>query len=88
MLTIYKYPFTVSDVVELQVPQGAQFLSVQMQGVEACVWALISTDAPKSKARLRIYGTGHPIDPTKIGRYISTFQMLGVLVFHAFEALD
>lgn len=84
MNSVWKFPFDVADRVEIEMPAGAQFLSVQIQDGQTCLWALIETDARPVKRRLLIRGTGH--DATGVGRFVGTFQMYaGALVFHAFE---
>lgn len=82
MITIYKYPLKTSNTIEL--PEGAELLTVQIQNGEPYLWAKIDTDAPKEIKSIICVGTGHPIKFD--GKYIATFIMpdLG-LVFHAFE---
>lgn len=87
MKTIYKYPLPIEDVVSIDMPVGAEVLTVQMQRGEPQLWALVPIDtwAPKERRLFRVAGTGHPIG-SKVRRYIGTFQLLnGDLVFHVFE---
>ena len=85
MATIYKYTLEPGRT-KLQMPQGAQVLTVQMQNGTPCLWAKVD---PTRSTELRIfdvYGTGHtmPDDPRLM--YVATFQMDGgALVWHAFE---
>ena len=87
--TIYKYPLAVSDFQEVLLPLGAEILTVQVQGENACMWALVNPDEHQKEGRnIEIFGTGHPIgyDMGIRRKYISTFQLQGSqLVFHAFE---
>ena len=87
--TIYKYPLAVTDFQEVLLPIGAEILTVQAQGENAFMWALVNPNEQQKEARnIEIFGTGHPIvyDMGISRKYISTFQMHGgQLVFHAFE---
>jgi hypothetical protein len=86
MQTIYKYPLLILDEQEIEVPQGASFLTVQMQHGQPCLWALVDNERPMSKRKVLIRGTGHPCDDIRDYSYLSTFQMKGgELIFHAFE---
>ena len=81
MKTIWKARLTPNGNVVF--PIDAQILSVQMQGNEPNVWALVdSTDRP-TVYRLKVFGTGHEID-REVGRFIGTVQFDG-MVFHVFE---
>ncbi len=99
-LFIYKYPFPVTDHITIMMPAGAKILTVQTQqhgndsmnkdGEQGCIWALVAPDAIPGPREFRLVGTGHPIDPEEAEYldYIGTFQMLeGKLVFHLFEII-
>lgn len=83
--SIWKFPFTASDEIDLYIPKGGEVLTVQIQGATPCMWVLVN---PKAEIEIRtfsIVGTGHPIK-YNLGKYIGTFQLLGgSLVFHIFE---
>jgi hypothetical protein len=82
---IFKYPFPVSDLVRLQMPEGARILSVQVQRESPCLWALIDPDAQIVWRNFRVFGTGHPLPPSFVGEFLGTFQLRGGdLVFHLF----
>lgn len=84
MRTIYKYPLLILDEQEIEMPDSANLLAVQMQNGQPCLWAHVDHSLPMVVRKIAIRGTGHPAD--NLGRYISTFQMKGgELVFHAFE---
>ena len=84
--TILKYALN-SPACEIDLPIGAKILSVQVQGQDAFMWALVNMARRRGiKSRhVAIYLDGHlvPDDP---GRFINTFQIpeLG-MAFHAFE---
>lgn len=75
------------DDFSLTMPEGPQFLTLQMQGTEPHLWAIIDIKKKKKEYKFKLRGTGH--DLGDVGNYIGTFQMLGGgLVFHMFEAKD
>ena len=87
MATIYKYKLQPGRTV-LDLPDGAKVLTVQMQGDDACLWALVEPHKPTGSRFFDVYGTGHPA-PADPGDYVATFQQRnawGALVFHVFDA--
>lgn len=97
MKTVFKYPIDITDLQEVEMPQGARILAVQVQDEmgdfvgfkpagNPCLWALVNTEEAKKTRRLfRMYGTGKPIDePLESLNYIGTFQR-GPFVWHVFE---
>lgn len=87
--TIWKYPLEVETPQELQMPENAEILSVQVQAGIPCLWALVNADNfPRLSVNrtIEIYGTGHVIPAAGERVYIDTFQMHGgSLVLHVFE---
>lgn len=90
MFKVWKYDVPIDDYFELNMPIGAQVLTVDVQAERPCLWALVDPDMPKEKRRFRFAGTGHPInEPENRLRFINTFQMRGgSLIFHIFEVLN
>lgn len=86
MLKVYKYAIPIVDEFYLELPCGAQILSVQVQRNQPCIWALVNPQEHKKSRRLfRFAGTGHPISSANL-LFIGTFQMdNGAFVFHLFE---
>lgn len=83
---VWKFPVPVSDSFELDLPIGAEVLTVQVQRGEPQLWALVDPDAPKEKLRFRILGTGHSAKNADRLLWIATFQLHGGdLVFHCFQ---
>lgn len=82
--TIWKYELNMSDEQVIEMPQGTEILSVQVQNGKPCLWAFINFPAREKETRvIEMYGTGHPIHGE--GRkFIDTFQ-LGEFVGHVFE---
>lgn len=72
-------------------PDGAEFLTVQMQKGKLCVWYQWDLGASEDEAQVKailMIGTGWNVDKTKykIQKYLGTVQMSeGTLVFHFFE---
>lgn len=87
MKTIYKYPLEITDLQEVEIPEGAQILCVKLQKGTLCLWAVVDPAEKLTARRIQILGTGHPIHEPNI-EYIGTFLMNNdSLVFHVFEVL-
>lgn len=85
MITIHKYQFEIANRVEIEMPAGANVLSIQLQDGKPTVWAMVETTYSSEKRVFRIYGTGHKLDMFATeGRYLSTIQHNG-FVWHIFE---
>lgn len=83
MKTIWK--FTLQPECELEMPKGAELLSVREQGEDICLWALVDPTADKEVRRFRGFGTGHDV-PDQPMKFIGTAHLHGgSLVFHVFE---
>ena len=87
-MRIWKWSLRFDDIQTIEIPHGAQLLSVQVQGDKPTLWALVDELAYKGRRQIAIYGTGNPM-PDNPGKYIGTFQMHGgSLVYHAFDTTD
>lgn len=83
--SIGKFPLEVTDVQQIEMPNGAEILTIQTQDEIPCIWALVDINAPKKKIAFEIFGTGHNVPENAERRYVGTFQMRkGALVFHCF----
>ena len=82
-MTIWKYPLQITDRQFVMLPEGARILTVQMQGKQLCLWAMMNPDALPKRREIQIIGTGHDVSDAD-GRYIATVQMQA-LVWHIFE---
>ena len=83
--TIWKYHVPFKDWFKLSMPDGAEILSVQMQGDLAFIWALVNPAAPLGHRYFRLAGTGDEIEEDKLS-YVGTYQERdGSLVWHLFE---
>ena len=84
-MIIGKFPLSMEDVQQIEMPEGAEILTVQLQRGTPCIWALIDTDKPKQLVEIEMFGTGHPMDD-KLRKYIGSFQMKEEqFIFHVFE---
>jgi len=94
MLTVYKFNVDLSQ--KLVIPGFKQFLDINSQGDNICVWALVDPDSgqfgdPPKKIQLIIRGTGHKIDPIELMgmKFFKTLQMDGgALIFHVWIPED
>lgn len=95
--SIYRYRLEVTDSQLVEMPKGADILSVQRrEGSQTVVaagthesidmWALVDLAAPMEKRRFRVAGTGHPLTAANNLTFLGTVQIArGRLVFHVFE---
>lgn len=85
MKTIWKFPLELTDDQIVMMPDEAEILTVQIQELSLCLWALVDPRLPMLRRKIEIIGTGNPaIDRER--KYISTVQMAdGALVWHFFE---
>lgn len=91
-MRIWKWTLQVCDTQTLSMPEGAQVLSVQVQGGMPQLWALIDETKPQVSRTFSTYGTGYPL-PRSLGpgqhrkhAFIGTYLMEdGGLVLHVFE---
>lgn len=87
--SIYKYQLEVTDTKKIELPVGAEILTVQTQNETPCLWALVDPNGIEKETRIiEVIGNGYPVDyDMGVSRkYISTFQLGGgQLVFHVFE---
>ena len=82
MITIWKFEFPVENKIMIEIPAGANVLSVGTQSPrKICLWAMVKTDAPIEKRVFHIRGTGQSVDdlPKFLG---SVFD--GLFVWHVF----
>lgn len=87
MLTVYKYPFDINDYFELDLPEGAMILKLDMQFEKPVLWALVDPSRPLIRRTFRLAGTGHPIKESFDQLFFhGTFSMMGgSLIWHVFE---
>lgn len=82
---VFKYPFEPADVVEVDMPAGAVILHCDEQHQRWSAWARVDPSQPMVRRRIRMAGTGHPLD-SSAARFINTVVLKEYgLVFHFFE---
>lgn len=89
MITVHKYPVQMQAEFTVELPRGAEFLSVQEQNGEPQMWFRVDTRREVVRQVFSIVGTGHPIAP-ELSRlpHLGTFQVAGgSLVFHLFGGI-
>jgi hypothetical protein len=87
MLTIWKSILEATNVQDIEVPGGAEFLHAREQHGAIAVWYRCDPNAPKERRKIAICGTGHTTVPPRDGsRYIGTASLHdGHLILHVFE---
>lgn len=85
---VWKYALEATDWQTIEMPGGAEVLTVQVQHGEPVLWALVDPDNELMERTFRMAGTGHRnLAYFGLGRYVGTFQLEdGGLVFHVWEA--
>ena len=78
---VWKFPLNETPQ-DIEAPI-VDFLTVQYQGDTICVWAIVNQDAPRSKYRLYVEGTGWESSKISHDTYIGTVQRDGC-VWHIF----
>ena len=84
---IFKYVIPVTDESELQLPAGAQILSVMGRRNEIVLYAIVNTSVEVLKTvSVRIVGTGYPVRfDTNEYKFVGTVSLHGgALMFHVF----
>lgn len=82
--TIWKTVLDPTQVQEIEVPVGAEFLCAREQFDKICVWFKCNPANPKEARQIAIIGTGHDIPAD--GRYLGTASLRGgKFMFHVFE---
>lgn len=89
MKTIYKYEMPSEDRPSIQMPDGAEILTVQRQNNAICLWAMVEPNNPPTIRHFETFGTGQII-PGDMGierRYIGSVQEK-FYVWHVFERIN
>jgi hypothetical protein len=87
MKSIWKFTLQHQDEQEVEMPRGAELLTVQTQRGVICLWAIVDQHTTERDRRtFYIVGTGHRMPENPAVNYIGTVQELdGALVWHVFE---
>lgn len=88
MKTIWKFPLDTFPVQYVDMPEGAEILTVQVQNGTPMLWAEVDSKARFRPRLIYVIGTGMELD-SGVSRYIGTFQWedeeLGDFVGHVYE---
>jgi hypothetical protein len=88
MDTIYKFPFEITDMQEIEMPMAAQIIHVGLDpSGTPCLWAEVDPTAPATHRKIAVIGTGNPLD---FGHDYTSARHLGSLVqgpfvWHVYE---
>ena len=84
-MRIWKYQLEITGLTFLDIPKGAEFLSMQVQNGLPCMWFLVENEQERERRVFVVKTTGAELweDPG-VQRYIGTFQT-GGFVGHVFE---
>lgn len=81
---IWKFKVENEDC-KIDMPVGADILSVAEQGGHMFIWAMVDKEAKRETRHFNVFGTGHIIKVNPLMYFIGTVFMKNGLVFHAFE---
>lgn len=89
MITIHKYDVFFGDTFTVEMPEGAEFLSLQVQHGRPQMWFRVDDSRPVRRQVFGICGTGKDIpDRVAAAPFLGTFQMEGgALVIHVFGGI-
>ena len=94
MKTIYKYeiPLIITDIIELELSEDAEILTVQTQNNKPQIWVKTSSNYNTFSIKTRyfkLFGTGDSLlyPDVDLLKYIGTFQLKNGFVGHLFELL-
>lgn len=83
MKTVHKAVLPELGEFQIQMPEGAEIVTLREQYGRPTVWYVCDPQAKIVARGFRIVGTGH-VAPD-VGKYVGTFFVDGVFVFHVFE---
>jgi len=98
MKKVFKYKLLFTDIAEVELPIGAQILTIDEQNKSLenpseenhlFIWAIVDDEEKRTETRrFRISGTGHPLGDFNF-KYINTIPIYnGYEVYHVLEILD
>jgi hypothetical protein len=89
MKTVWKYQINSSGITELYIPDGAEFITTNLQhltGDQIYVWILCDPNASTTLRKVIVLETGEYTDEN-LGNYVHTITDSHNYVFHIFEIL-
>lgn len=89
MTTIWKKVLLPQTVQKVEVPKGAEILSVMGQHERVVIWFRCNPDNALETRAIAIIGTGHEAPEASESRFIGTVLLEnGNLVLHIFERIE
>ena len=85
MKKIYKYSLELLDFQKVEMPEGFEILTAQIQNGVLCIWAIVNPENKTTKVEFEILSTGEQMEQER-RRYVGTAQD-GALVWHVFQIL-
>ena len=87
MITVHKYPVSYSGLFYIELPEGAEFLTVQIQNGKPQMWFRVDDTHYVRAQYFGIVGTGLDMDKKiEHAPYLGTVQE-GSFVWHLFGGL-
>lgn len=83
-VVVWKFPLKLVEVQEIDVPEGAVALALQLQDDRPCLWAGCDPSQPLEKRRVLLAGTGVSHPHLATAGYLGTVQVNGY-VWHFFD---
>jgi hypothetical protein len=74
MKTIHKFEVRIHDMQDIEMPERAAILAVQVQNDKIFLWAEVDTSRLKIKRTILVRGTGHELGIAENAIHIGTVQ--------------
>ena len=87
MKMIYECRFSEREYGDIQLPEGAEILTIQYQNGCLYLWAKVDTTKSLVNRHIEVFRTGYEILEDMKYKYITTIQYSGY-VWHYFERLN
>lgn len=96
MNTIFRYPIELKETQEILInvlpkENSIATYSVRDQIIKVgsirgipSIWCIVNLDAPKSKLKLKLYGTGWDSPKAKPENYLGSFTIADSEIYHIF----
>ncbi len=87
MNSIYKFPLNINAPIEIDMPIGAQILTIETQNNEPQMGALVETLEEPETRFFKVVSTGDPIECEGELVYLGSFIIDDGLIRHVFEEI-
>ena len=86
MKTVWKYTVPTDGTFGMNMPAGAEVLSVHVQNGVVNMWVEVDPDVGSILKRFRVCGTGHDMPADEPRRFVGSYLLHGATeVYHLFE---